>query len=278
MENHLYQKSINIKAPTASFFKGLQKSMDIYLTTFRDLQAALPLLNSDEGFNKNELKLNKHELKLKNEEQKLNKAELFLKKKVWAEKVFKQLAIDFEIHGAVKNDEPSLFVGNHLSYLDIPFLMMSAPHVSFVAKEELKKWPIFGPAAKAVGTVFVNRGSVRSRGFARETIIQNIKAGKSVAIFPSGTTAMNENKNWKKGSFEIAQEGNFWVQPFRISYSPTRACAYIDDDFFLTHLIRLAQRSEVSARIEFHPPIKIKNPVLDCLMVQRWTQGVGEIY
>jgi 1-acyl-sn-glycerol-3-phosphate acyltransferase len=52
-------------------------------------------------------------------------------------------------------------VGNHLSYLDIPLLMQSSPNISFVAKEEVGRWPVIGAGAHALNTIFVKRSPGR---------------------------------------------------------------------------------------------------------------------
>jgi 1-acyl-sn-glycerol-3-phosphate acyltransferase len=132
---------------------------------------------------------------------------------------------------------PAIFVCNHISYLDIPLLMQQVPQASLVSKSEVANWPIIGQAAKRVDTVFVKRGCKKSRQEVRETIAQAIvKDGKSIGVFPSGTTKIIKSESWRRGVFEIAQEHGIPVVPLRINYTPLRKAAYIDNDNFVFHL------------------------------------------
>ncbi|MBS1189108.1 MAG: lyso-ornithine lipid acyltransferase [Rhodocyclaceae bacterium] len=81
----------------------------------------------------------------------------------------------------------SMVVANHISWLDI-FIINAALPAAFVAKEEVRHWPLLGWLAAANDTVFLRRGS---RGHARiinQEIAGLLAAGKPVAVFPEGTT------------------------------------------------------------------------------------------
>ena len=54
------------------------------------------------------------------------------------------------------NNLPTLYVSNHLSYLDIPILG-STLNGRFVAKNEISNWPIIGYLSMVGNTIFVNR-------------------------------------------------------------------------------------------------------------------------
>ena len=163
----------------------------------------------------------------------------------WANDVLGVISIDVEIKGVPPEmSRPVLFVGNHLSYVDIPLLMASVP-VVFVAKEEVSKWLVIGQASKKAGTVFVKRESGKSRAHAADAIAESIlNRGQSIGIFPSGTTCLTEDKPWRHGAFKLAQRHQIPVQPFRIRYEPLRKLAYIDKDTFATHLLALLRRKK----------------------------------
>ena len=76
----------------------------------------------------------------------------------WLQNTSRRLLRVFRIETQFTGDIPSsgLLVCNHLSYLDILVLSALAPCV-FVAKQEVKHWPVFGWFAKLAGTVFVHR-------------------------------------------------------------------------------------------------------------------------
>lgn len=194
-------------------------------------------------------------------------------KSQWAQFILNHLKIDWHFKGIPTTQKSVIFVGNHISYIDMPLIMACASDLSFVAKHELSQWPLFGTAAKAINTVFLKRDSRDSRQQARQMITNALLEGRRVVIFPSGTTSMNESKPWRKGVFEIAREGDFWVQPFRIQYEPARSFAYIDQDLFVHHLWQLAKLKKLKAEIEFHAPVKINSPSQDGLYWQNWSKG-----
>lgn len=190
----------------------------------------------------------------------------------WAQSTLKRFNINLEVEGKVILDPAALFLGNHISYMDIPLLLASARGISFVAKHEISRWPIFGLGAKKLDTIFVKRGKKDSKKKAAKSIEESLSAGKRIVVFPSGTTSINGHKAWRKGIFDIACSTNCWTQPFRITYEPLREVAYIDDDFFPTHVFRLFGTENIRAKIEFHEPVKIKDALSDCNKWQDWVQ------
>lgn len=193
-------------------------------------------------------------------------------KSLWAEKMLRLLKIEARVIGKMSELKPLVLVGNHISYLDIAMLIKADPDFSFVAKKEIGSWPVFGPAARAADTIFVQRENGSSRAAARSAIGEALQKNRRVVIFPSGTTCLAESKPWKKGAFEIAFENKVLIQPFRISYTPLRSAAYIDKDFFPFHLYQLAGLPKIEAQIEFHAPVAVTDPIKDCAFWCQWAQ------
>lgn len=168
--------------------------------------------------------------------------------------------------------EPSLLVGNHISYVDIPLLMANLP-TAFVAKKQLASWPIFGEAMRCGGTVFVDRDNKESRKKVGEALAPRIiEDRQSVAVFPSGTTTMDENREWRHGAFLIAKQFDLPVQPFRIHYEPLRPVAFLLDDGFIGHLWNLLRTRGFRAVIEFHDPVRVEDPILDAAKWWQWAR------
>src|SRR5689334_5632851 len=69
-------------------------------------------------------------------------------------RLLKVFNLELQIFGPVPLE--GLLVCNHLSYLDILVLSAVSPSV-FVAKSEVKNWPVFGWFARLAGTIFVER-------------------------------------------------------------------------------------------------------------------------
>jgi 1-acyl-sn-glycerol-3-phosphate acyltransferase len=190
----------------------------------------------------------------------------------WAREILKLLNIEVTISGKVNSDPSLIFVGNHISYLDLILILATVPESSFVSKSEVANWPLFGRAAKLLDTIFVKRECADSRNAARDTITSALQVGKRIVLFPSGTTTLDEKKMWRKGAFEIAHANGLKIQPFRIEYDPLRTAAYIDNDLFLAHLIQIAKQPLIRASIEFHEPVNVTEPFQDSLFWQKWAR------
>ena len=68
----------------------------------------------------------------------------------------KILGIKIKKTGKISDSEPTFFVSNHASYLDI-IILSSLFKSSFLAKKEISSWPLFGILAKLQNTVFIDR-------------------------------------------------------------------------------------------------------------------------
>lgn len=90
--------------------------------------------------------------------------------------------------GKVSTERPLLLVANHVSWLDIVVLGAVAP-LSFVAKAEMKSWPLFGHLAQLQRTVFVERDDRRRAGIQAGEIAARMTAREIMVLFPEGTTS-----------------------------------------------------------------------------------------
>lgn len=82
--------------------------------------------------------------------------------------------------------EPLIFCGNHRTYNDPPLIVVTAKrHVRFLAKEELKKNPLFAFLGVVFGGIYVKRDSKDVS--ALKTTLKALKNGESIALFPEGT-------------------------------------------------------------------------------------------
>ena len=89
-----------------------------------------------------------------------------------------------------------LIVANHGSFLDIPLIAASTRrHVCFVARDTLAKSRVVGFMIRHTGAVMIRRGAV-DRAALRE-IVEHLKRGDCVAMFPEGT----RTKDGRVGAF-----------------------------------------------------------------------------
>lgn len=193
----------------------------------------------------------------------------------WGQSAVKILDIDLEVKGK-PSQSPVLLVGNHISYVDIPILMSQAS-IMFVAKREVGAWPVFGTAVRKLGMVLVDRKSPDSRQQAQEAVADCIlKRKRHVAIFPSGTTCLEEKKPWRWGAFQIAERYGIAIQPFRVRYEPARVAAYLMEDVFAPHLWKLLQQPRLKAWLEFSDPIQVTDPGAEAERWRVWSRPTAQ--
>jgi 1-acyl-sn-glycerol-3-phosphate acyltransferase len=112
-----------------------------------------------------------------------------------------------------------LFVGNHQSMFDIPVALAVIPRpVGFIAKEEMRKVPVFRDWIASIGSFFLPRGESRK---SLEIIIQASKELKShthsLVIFPEGTRSHDGSLGeFKPGSLKIATRSGAAIVPFAV--------------------------------------------------------------
>jgi 1-acyl-sn-glycerol-3-phosphate acyltransferase len=102
-------------------------------------------------------------------------------------------------------DGPAVYVANHVSWFDVFALGAVLPRVTFVAKKELEKLPIFGRACRAAGIVFIERGNRRAAFDTYKAAADKVREGRSVVVCPEGTRGRDYHlRPFKKGPFVFA--------------------------------------------------------------------------
>ena len=140
--------------------------------------------------------------------------------KVWAPVLVKGCGLNLRVHGLdnIDPDKPYLFVSNDMSHFDVPVLYTALGRwVSFVAKKELVRIPVFGPAMKWIGTVVIDRSNQDKARKSLQEAGEKMRGGLSVFMFPEGTRSPTfEIRDFKKGAFTLAVQARVPVVPIVI--------------------------------------------------------------
>jgi 1-acyl-sn-glycerol-3-phosphate acyltransferase len=177
----------------------------------------------------------------------------------WLQNSSRRLLRVFGIETQVAGNIPSngLLVCNHLSYLDILVLSALAPCV-FIAKQEVKDWPVFGWFAKKAGTVFVHR---EQRAQAVQTVGEieaALQAGALVVLFPEGTSSGGDTVlPFKSSLLEPATRQTHSLTAGLLQYElrdgdPSEEVCYWKDMTLVPHLINLCSKRTVQASVHFN--------------------------
>ena len=152
----------------------------------------------------------------------------------WSLRTFRWLGLQVRVEGTPSRT-PCLYVSNHRSYLDIP-LLSGVLGCGFMSRSDVASWRIVGPAARLIGTVFVDREDLHGRVRAARTLVRRLCAG-SVVVFPEGTTVGGSTPGpFHPGLFRLLHKLPVPVVPVTIRYSDRRA--YWTDDIGLGDHLR----------------------------------------
>jgi 1-acyl-sn-glycerol-3-phosphate acyltransferase len=114
----------------------------------------------------------------------------------------------------ISRDEARIYVCNHVSWFDVFALASILPRYRFVAKKELFKIPIFGPAAGTIAGIWIDRKNRKAAFDAYQEAAEQVRAGTSVVVYPEGTRGRTyQLRSFKKGPFVFAIAAGVPVVP-----------------------------------------------------------------
>jgi len=127
--------------------------------------------------------------------------------RLWARIALWAAGVRLVFHGGevLRLTKPRVFAANHVSWYDIFTLLAILPRYRFVAKAELFKIPLFGPAARRAGTIPIQRENRKAAFQAYDEAAREFRAGASVVVCPEGTRGEEYSlRPFKKGPFVLA--------------------------------------------------------------------------
>jgi len=184
----------------------------------------------------------------------------------------KIMRIRVRIVGTQIRDRPVLFVSNHVSWSDILVIGSLTP-VAFVAKSEVRGWPLVGITAQIQRTVFVDRKRRHQTGNANAEIARRLESGTSVVLFAEGTSSDGNRvlpfRSALVGAIRDACRRNgdnrVLIQPMAICYTGMQGLpmgrqhmplvAWYGDLDFMPHIKMFVKHGAVDAVVSFGEPI-----------------------
>jgi 1-acyl-sn-glycerol-3-phosphate acyltransferase len=127
--------------------------------------------------------------------------------RIWARSVIRASGSKITLRNphVIERAEARVYISNHVSWFDVFALASVLPRYRFVAKKELFKIPLFGPAVREIAGVFIDRQNRKAAFDAYATAASQIKGGASVVVFPEGTRGRSYAlRPFKKGPFVLA--------------------------------------------------------------------------
>lgn len=168
-----------------------------------------------------------------------------------------------QVHGTPPPDDgvPRMLVANHISWLDIQ-LIHAVWQVRFVAKSEVRRWPLIGWLSARTGTLFIERGSGRRAARLHRDIHAAFEAGDAIGVFPEGTTTEGDRVGRFHASLlQPAVDEGALICPVGIRYVDAaghtcKAAGYVGDDSLLDSFRAILAQRRIVAELHFLPAIE----------------------
>ena len=168
------------------------------------------------------------------------------------------LKVRVHSQGALPQGTPVLLVANHVSWLDV-YAVNCLLRARFIAKREVRQWPLVGTMVAAFDTLFIRRGCPRDAHRVKDQVAAALRRGERVVVFPGGTTTDGASlRHFYPALFQAAVDVGAVVQPVAIRYRdaahrPATSAAFIDDMTFMESLQRITAEPELHAELVFGP-------------------------
>lgn len=179
----------------------------------------------------------------------------------WSHQLLSILRVDVQVHGSsIERPSRCMIVANHLSWLDIFVIHAHRPGV-FVAKSEIREWPLLGGLVDGVGTLFISRGSRTHARRTNERIAQTLASGRAVAVFPEGTTTTGEAiAHFHAALLQPAIDAQAALLPVGLRYRTydgdrAQAALYVDEMSFAQSLWRIVSQPGFVAELHVATPV-----------------------
>ncbi len=178
------------------------------------------------------------------------------------------IGLKVNVSGAMCSARPTLFVCNHISYLDV-FILGGIVPGSFIAKAEVAGWPVFGALAKIQNTLFFERHGGKVVG-QLAVMRQHFDGRGNLILFPEGTSTPGTYvEPFKSSLFSGAEQARqrVRIQPLTVAYTryqgrvmntAERDCfAWYATMPFVSHLVTVLGLQPVQVELIFHATVEL---------------------
>jgi 1-acyl-sn-glycerol-3-phosphate acyltransferase len=179
----------------------------------------------------------------------------------WSKSLLRILNIQLHVHNPVQAEILSgIIIANHRSWLDIIALNAVTPSC-FIAKTEVRSWPVLGWLCQRTGTQFIDRADVLETIRLNRQVADKVSAGERMAFFPEGTSSTNNKPgHFHSPLFQGAIDSQSTIQPVAIWYHDTeghsvQAANFVGDMSFIHSLWRILRAPSLHVTLAFLPAL-----------------------
>ena len=178
----------------------------------------------------------------------------------WSQQLLAIMGITVQVHGQPPAAGPLLLVSNHISWLDIPAIH-AARNCRFVAKADIRRWPLVNQLAIGSGTLFIERTSRRDAMRVVHQMAEALRQGDVLAVFPEGTTGDGRHMlPFHANLLQAALVTNTTAQPVALKFidtatgQPTYAPSFVGDETLVGSVWRTLAAPPITAVVRFGEP------------------------
>jgi len=202
----------------------------------------------------------------------------------WSRKLLTIMGVQVrQIHHPEALPGRCMLVMNHISWLDVFVLLATHPGI-FVAKSEIRGWPLAGRLCAAVGTLFIERGSSRAVRHVNRAMVEALQDHVIVSIYPEGTTTDGRSLHkFHAALFQPAIDAGATLLPVALRYTGRagghcEAIEFVGETTFVESLWRTSAEKVIVAELIWlpgEPGVGRDRRELAEVMHQRIAQSLG---
>lgn len=180
-------------------------------------------------------------------------------KRSWSGALLRLCGVRVSYSGAPLSEGPALWIVNHVSWLDI-FAINQVRAAVFIAKHEIRTWPLLGWLVAGADTIFIERASRHAVQQVGRAMQEKFERGQVVGLFPEGTTSQGYDLlPFYANLFEPARRANVPIQPVALLFfhhdKRSDFAAFVGDENLMQNLWKVLGGTGIRIDVEFLAPI-----------------------
>lgn len=177
----------------------------------------------------------------------------------WSRMLMAICGVRLRIVGQPSMRGEALWVANHVSWIDI-FILSSVRCVAFIAKRDIRDWPVIGWLVEKAGTVFIDRTQRHSVRHVGEQMQGMFRQGQVVGLFAEGTTSTGfDVLPFHASLFEPPLRTGVLIQPVALRFfhrgQRSDRIAFVGEQSLAANLAILLASTSTCVEVEFLPAL-----------------------
>lgn len=181
--------------------------------------------------------------------------------RTWSRCLLAACGVRVTVRGQPAMQGAVLLVANHVSWIDI-FVINAVRPTAFIAKSEIRRWPVVGWLVAGAGTLFIQRGQRHAIHAVGEAMQGRFDRGEAVGLFPEGTTTEGFTLlPFHASLFEPARQAGVVIQPLALRFlrdgRRDSYASFVGEETLVGNLWRILGSGGLAVDTVFLPPLEL---------------------